>query len=241
MPFPPKHWLASPVAARVVPFAVFILLTFFQNDFGPAGRFWIYLGKTVAGAWMLFLVRKLIPEFRWKISPSAVVAGVAVFLIWVGLDPYYPHLKEASDLVKGWFGSAPTVKNPPNVDTWNPHLVFGAGSGLAWFFVVVRILGSALVVPPLEEIFYRSFLYRYVVDPQFERIPLGTVHRGALVVTALIFGLSHDQWLAGILCAAIYQGLVCYHRRLGDAITAHAITNLLLGAWVVYRDAWHFW
>jgi len=29
--------------------------------------------------------------------------------------------------------------------------------------------------------------------------------------------------------------------RLGDAMTAHAITNFLLGAWIVWRGAWHFW
>ncbi|MBO4545513.1 MAG: CPBP family intramembrane metalloprotease, partial [Verrucomicrobia bacterium] len=61
------------------------------------------------------------------------------------------------------------------------------------------------------------------------------------VVVSVIFGLVHQEWLAGILCGLVYQGLVCYKGRLGDAITAHGITNLLLGIWVVWRGAWNFW
>ena len=60
-------------------------------------------------------------------------------------------------------------------------------------------------------------------------------------MTSVVFGLEHREWLAGILCGFAYQGLVCWKNRLGDAITAHAITNALLGGWVVWRGAWHFW
>jgi CAAX prenyl protease-like protein len=63
----------------------------------------------------------------------------------------------------------------------------------------------------------------------------------ALVVTSLVFGFAHHEWLAGIVCGLIYQGLVLRKGRLGDAMTAHAITNFLLGVWVIYRGAWHFW
>jgi CAAX prenyl protease-like protein len=61
------------------------------------------------------------------------------------------------------------------------------------------------------------------------------------LVTAAVFGLSHYQWLAGILCGMAYQGLVLRKNRLGDAMTAHAITNFLLSIWVVWRGAWQFW
>ena len=61
------------------------------------------------------------------------------------------------------------------------------------------------------------------------------------MVTPTLFGFEHSQWLAGILCGFAYQGLVIWKQRLGDAVTAHAITNLLLGLWVVWRGAWQFW
>jgi CAAX prenyl protease-like protein len=90
-------------------------------------------------------------------------------------------------------------------------------------------------------VFYRSFLYRYLISPEFERIPLNRVHGAALLLGAVLFAFTHQQWLAAILCSLAYQGLVLRKNRLGDAMTAHAITNFLLAIWVVARSAWQFW
>jgi uncharacterized protein len=98
------------------------------------------------------------------------------------------------------------------------------------------------VVPPLEEVFYRSFLYRMFVKNDFRAMPLGQFHGLSFVVTSALFGLMHpDRWLAGIFCGLAYQWLVVHKNRLGDAMTAHAITNFLLGLWVVWKGAWSFW
>lgn len=226
----------SPLVARVAPFVVFVALTACQGSVGgEAGRYWIYLAKTLVGAWLLWTVRQVVTEMRWKISWEAVVVGLVVFVVWVGLDGIVPTQQQL--WVKLGLSKAPTVIAPQ----WNPFQEFGDGSVLAWLFVAVRILGSTLVVPPLEEIFYRSFLYRWIAKPDFQSVPLGSFSGKSFAITALIFGLAHNEWLAGILCAAAYQGLVCWKGRLGDAMTAHAITNLLLGGWVVWKNAWHFW
>ncbi len=213
---------ASPLLARALPFVVFLVLTSAQGWFGEAGRYWIYAGKTLVGAWLVWLVRPYVAELKWNVSWEAIVAGVAVFALWVGLEPYYPKLG--------------TPGKP-----WNPHLAFGTGSALAWFFVVVRIVGSSVVVPPIEEVFYRSFIYRYLVRQEFMTVPLGAFSWMPFLVTSAVFGLAHFEWVPGILCGMIYQGLVCGKKRLGDAMTAHAITNLLLGLWVAGRGAWQFW
>jgi CAAX prenyl protease-like protein len=103
-------------------------------------------------------------------------------------------------------------------------------------------VGSSLVVPPIEEVFYRSFLYRYFVRINFLTMPLGQFHGLSFVVTSSIFGLMHpDRWVAGILCGLAYQGLTIRKNRVGDAMSAHAITNFLLGVWVVWKGAWSFW
>ena len=107
--------------------------------------------------------------------------------------------------------------------------------------MVTRILGSTLVVPPLEEVFYRSFLYRYIAKPDFLSVPLNRFLLWPFLATAAVIRFSHFQWLAGILCGMAYQWLVLRKNRLGDAMTAHAITNFLLGVWVVWRGAWQFW
>ncbi len=125
--------------------------------------------------------------------------------------------------------------------TGNPNEQFGENSALAWFFIVVHILGMTFVVPPLEEVFYRSFLYRYIANQNFLSVPLNKFLPFPFFATAIVFGFSHNEWLAGILCGAAYQWLVIRKNRLGDAMTAHAITNFLLGVWIVWRGAWHFW
>jgi hypothetical protein len=224
-----------PAIARVAPFVVFLALTFSQEWFGEAGRYWVYLAKTLVGAAMVLMLRPVILEMRWKASWEAVVVGVVVFVIWVGLDGIVPAQKEL--WVK--LGLSRTPATAPAA--WNPFTQFGHGAELAWFFIYVRILGSSLVVPMIEEVFYRSFLYRWIARPDFASVPLGEFRWKPFVFTALLFGFAHNEWLAGILCAALYQWLVCRRKRLGDAMTAHLITNLLLGAWVVWRGAWHFW
>jgi CAAX prenyl protease-like protein len=105
----------------------------------------------------------------------------------------------------------------------------------------VRTLGSTLVVPPLEEVFWRSFLYRFLVKTNFQEMPFNRMHWLSFVVTSTLFGLEHFQWLAGILCGMVYQFLVIRKNRLGDAIVAHAITNFLLSIWVLWKGAWSFW
>lgn len=217
-----KKFEASPVAARVAPFILFVALTACQGQLGESSRYWFYLAKTLVGAWLLWVVWPVVKEMRWAFSWEAVVVGVAVFAMWVGLDKFYPK-----------WGNAGLP--------WNPHSQFGQGTALAWFFIVVRFVGPSLIVPPLEEVFYRSFLYRYIIKPDFLAVPLGTFHWMAFLATSALFGITHYQWLAGILCGFAYQGLVCRKKRLGDAMTAHAITNFLLGLWVVRNGAWHFW
>jgi CAAX protease family protein len=217
-----EKFQGSPIYARVAPFVIFLLLTFGQGQFGPASAYWFYLAKTLVGVWLIWEMRPFVSEMRWAVSWEAVVVGVGVCVMWVGIDGFYPKI-----------GPGGTV--------WDPNEQFGAGSALAWTFIAARILGSTFVVPPLEEVFYRSFLYRYFVRTDFQEMPLGRFHATSFIVTSVIFGFEHSQWLAGILCGLAYQGLVLRKNRLGDVMTAHAITNFLLGVWVVWQGAWKFW
>jgi hypothetical protein len=212
-----------PDLARLTPLAVFCALTAAQGRFGVASNYWGYLLKTVVGAWMVWELRPCLTEARWKLSWEAVAVGVAVFALWVGLDGHYRRLGKTHE-------------------SWNVEKQFGAGSAAAWSWILVRLTGSSLVVPPIEEVFYRSFLYRYIIQPHFWEVPFSRFQPLAFFSTAAVFGLSHPPfWLAGILCGLAYQGLALYKNRLGDAMTAHGVTNFLLGLWVVWRGAWHFW
>jgi len=212
----------SPAVARVAPFLIFVLLTACQGNFGVASAYWFYLAKTIVGVWLIWEMRPFVSEMRWAISWEAVAVGILIFAVWVGLDKFYPKIFHL-------------------IATGNPNEVFGNGSALAWFFIGVHILGMTFVVPPLEEVFYRSFLYRFIASPNFLSVPLNKYLPLPFFATAIVFGIAHNEWLAGILCGAAYQWLVLRKNRLGDAMIAHAFTNFLLGLWIVWKADWHFW
>lgn len=224
-----KRMAASPEFARFVPFLIFCAITTAGGlDLGANWKFWLYAAKVFVGAWLVWEMRPFVTEMRWAISWEAVVVGVAIFVVWVGLNPYYPMnqllFKDTKESI------------------WNPFLRFGDGALIAWVLVVVRIIGMTLVVPPLEEVFYRSLFYRYLIKYDFQKVALGHFDGVALTIVATTFGFMHFQWLAGIICGVAYQWLVIRKGRLGDAMTAHAITNFLLGVYVVWKGgtAWKF-
>ena len=219
----------SPVFVRAAPFLIFYGLTLARGFFSEREQYWLYLVKTLVAAWMIWDFRRYIMEMRWKFSWEAVVVGIVVFVMWVGLGPLLNMLGVSSQWIEIRAGAKSS----------NPFTVFSAW--LAWMFIIIRIVGSSVVVPPLEEVFFRSFVYRYIAKPDFQLVPIGQFFWTPFIVTSVLFGFEHVQWFAGILCGFAYQGLVCWKKRLGDAITAHAITNFLLGIWVVHKGAWHFW
>ena len=125
MNFLRTQFRASPIHARVLPYVIILILTFVQDSFEGPLRYWLYLVKMLVGAWCIWEVRALIPEMRWAVSWEAVLVGVLVCLMWVGLDPYYGKVQF---LVKA--GAL-----------WNPFKEFGEKSAMGWLFAVVRIIG----------------------------------------------------------------------------------------------------
>ena len=225
MNFLKQQLRASPIHARMVPYVVIVALTVFGDSMNGPLRFWMYAIKMLVGAYCIWQVRDITTEVRWAFSWQAVVVGVFICFIWVAMDPYYP--KNEIVMKKG--------------TPWNPFTEFGANSLQAWFFVAVRTFGSAIIVPPIEEAFFRSFVYRWGVRMDFTEMSMRQFHLLSLVVTSSLFGMIHYQWIPGILCGLAFQGLVLRKGRLGDAMLAHGITNFLLGIWIVYNRAWQFW
>lgn len=164
--------------------------------------------------------RELVPSARVIIP--AVVVGLAVFTLWVGLDRWIPY---------------------PHMGSRVAFDPFTALRDRRWAaaFIVVRFYGLVLMVPVMEELFMRSFLLRYFTNPRFREVPMGTYSAGAFGIVAALSAASHPEWLVAALAAAAYGLFLTATRSLFAVVLAHAATNLALGIYVVTTGEWRYW
>jgi len=240
MSSPNPSILAEPAVPRVLPLIVYLLIPALGSKLLPHPDYWLYVIKVAVVAGLVIWFRPRLPELRWSFSWIAVAVGFGIAVVWEVLSRQVPGLERLYEhvvhLVTG--KELPPAKPP---EAWTPLTVFKEAPALAYFFIAIRVLARSLLVPLFEEVFYRSFVYRYIISAKFDTLPLTTRHAGAWLATSALFAVAHpDQWLPGFLCGAAYQWLVIRSGRLGDAILAHAITNGALSAWVIYRGTWDF-
>ncbi len=213
--------------ARILPFITYIFFILVADLLGRLGwnvhdLRWLYAVKISAVMLMLFIFRRHYTELRdarigLGAAIAALVTGTVVLVLWVSLDA-------------DWM----IIGSP---DGFNPV----TDGRIDWLMVAVRIFGAALVVPVMEELFWRSFLMRWIDDADFEKVEPAKVSLKALVVTVLLFGFEHNLWLAGIVAGAAFSVLYVRHRTLWSPVLAHALTNGLLGIWIVYTGNWTYW
>jgi len=116
-----------------------------------------------------------------------------------------------------------------------------AEGGLDWPLIVLRIAGAARLVPVMEELFWRSFLMRWLQAPVFEAVPPRGVGLRAVVLSTFVFVLAHTLWLAAAVAGLAYAWLYIRSGKLWVAVIAHGVTNAALGVWVVATGNWQFW
>lgn len=156
-----------------------------------------------------------------------LLGGLLVLALWI--------LPEFSDFYRTWcvwpLGSLPAVSTKPS--PYDPAVC-------EWSLTIAKLLGSAFVIAPVEELFFRSFLYRRLQARDFTAVPHGTFDLSAFLWTVFLFTLEHDRPLAAALCAVVY-GLLYLRCGLLAAIVAHVTTNLLLAIYVIQSGQWGFW
>jgi hypothetical protein len=112
---------------------------------------------------------------------------------------------------------------------------------LLYLLIFFRLLGAVIVVPIFEELFWRSFALRWLIDENFSAVPIGTFTWFSASAVILAFGFEHHRWLAGIFAGLLYHALLYYKKDLSACVIAHAVTNLLLGIYVLLTQQWSFW
>lgn len=187
-----------------------------------APEYWIFPAQTLlCGAALIWFWRQY--DFgRVRRLAFVCLIAVLVFLLWIAPQAF--------------FGFA------PRPDGFNPDL-FATNPAAYWSTVLLRFVRLVVVVPLVEEIFWRGFLLRYFVDEQFERVPFGSFSWLSFAVVTVGFTLAHStaDWPAAVVTGALYN-LVAYRTRsLGACVLAHGLTNLLLGLWIMQSRQWGFW
>jgi CAAX prenyl protease-like protein len=212
---------------RILPFAAY--LSFFlvgdvlaRLGVDAASLRWLYAVKVMLVAGLLALFWREYSELKVKAMSATVVltalaAGVAVFFLWINLHA-------------GWMVIGESAGFDPRTN-----------GAIDWPLVAIRIAGAALVVPVMEELFWRSFVMRWIDKPDFLSLDPAQAGLRGFCISVVLFGFEHNLWLAGIVAGVAYSVLFMRHRTIWSPILAHAVTNGMLGAWVVMTGAWSYW
>jgi hypothetical protein len=216
--------------AHVIPFALFMALLALRGAAPVDGSWgfdtrWLYALQTLAVGAALFVLWRHYGELFRQNLPSprewllCLAVGLVVFVLWINLDASWMLLGES------------TASFVPT-DT---------SGRLDWPLIAFRLAGAALVVPLMEELFWRSFLMRWIDRPIFESVDPQTVSLKAVVLSTFVFTLAHTQWLAAVVAGLVYAWIYRHTGKLWTAVAAHAVTNAALGAWVIRTGNWSFW
>jgi CAAX prenyl protease-like protein len=175
-----------------------------------------------------FVSRNAIPRRATAALASAAV-GVAVFVIWIAPDVLFgPGYRQHWLFTNPLMGAA--VSSAPEALKHN------------WWFVFLRVLGCTALVPVVEELFWRGWLMRWLANSDFEKVPLGAYVPSAFWIVAILFASEHGPyWEVGLAAGIIYNWWLMRTKSLADCMVAHAVTNGLLSAYVLFTGHWQYW
>lgn len=220
--------MRHPAIPYVAPFALYICLLA-VGGFLPIGIGVHYPIRIVAVAVLLWFVSR--PVLDWKPGNpiASVLLGTAVFLIWIGPDVLAPEYRQhwlLQNSISGRVESSVPVAIRNDLG-----------------FIIFRVIGCAVIVPIVEELFWRGWLARWLVNSEdFRRAPLGAYTASAFWIGSILFASEHGPfWDVGLLAGIAYNWWMIRTRNLADCILAHATTNGLLSIYVLATDNWVYW
>lgn len=217
----------NPTARYVGPFVTFLVLLVLLRYLPPPdlpGQVFFVLAVAV----VIYFVAWPVVDLKVRRIGSTFGIGVLVFLIWIApdlLSSSYRHLWLFDNSITGHpaSGLSSVAQSQPAV----------------LFFRAVR---ATLIVPIVEELFWRAWLMRWLISPKFEEVPLGAWSAQSFWIVALLFASEHGSfWDVGLAAGIVYNWWMLRTRSLGDLILAHAVTNGCLCAYVIAFGKWEYW
>ncbi len=213
-------------AGYIAPFLAFVGIMALERVV-PLPPQWLYLARFLIVATLIATLSWPYLSFRPSYPLASIVVGVAVFVIWVAPDVLfgYRHFWLFENSLTG--AAATTL--PP-----------GLKSNIG--FIVLRTISSAMLVPILEELFWRGWMMRWLIDNNFLSVPLGKYGPSAFWIVAILFASEHGPyWEVGLAAGIAYNWWIIRTRNLADCILAHGVTNAVLAAYVLVTGQWQYW
>ncbi|MBV9612257.1 MAG: CAAX prenyl protease-related protein [Acidobacteriaceae bacterium] len=223
-----ESWLEdNPSFRYVAPFVIFLVFLALGPSL-PLPATWeaplrvILLGAVCYICWPREI--SLRPR-AWLLS---TLLGVAVFFLWIGPDVLFPGYRQSvlfSNVLFGHEGSS--LPQDQLQSTWL----------LAW-----RTARAVVIVPIVEELFWRAWLMRWLIKTDFRRVPLGAYAPLAFWLTAILFASEHGPyWDVGLITGVIYNWWMTRTKSVADCILMHAVTNAVLSGYVMATAQWQYW
>ena len=167
-------------------------------------------------------------DFRVVNWAGSGAVGLAIFALWIAPDllfPGYRHSILFENAVTGKIGRS-----------------FGPGALADPLVLGLRGLRAVVIVPIVEELFWRGWLMRWLIEPKFENVRLGTYTAASFWVVAVLFASEHGPyWDVGLAAGILFNLWMIRTRSLGDLILSHAVANLSLSAYVIAAGKWEYW
>jgi hypothetical protein len=207
--------------------APMVLLLAFLPMRGMIGPIEYPLQAAVLSAFLWWSSRHII-SFKTVNLLGSIALGAAVFFLWIGPDVLIPGWRSH------WLFSNSLVGQPGSTvaPEWRSD----------WLVLISRTIKAAVLVAIIEELFWRGWLMRWLIKPEFESIPLGTYGVQAFWGVAVLFALEHGSyWEVGLLTGIVYNWWMIRTKSLGDMFVVHGVTNLLLSLYVIFYGQWQYW
>jgi len=184
--------------------------------------YWIMPLQAILCGWILWLFRD---TYRLRAPKQLIFTtfiGILVFIIWVAPQAFLGF--------------------DPRTDGFQVDEVT-SNTGLQLLLLSLRFIRLVIVVPFLEELFWRGFLLRYFVNDHFWKVAVGRTNAFGFVAVTILFALAHSEAdrPAALLTSALYNIVFLKTRSVASCILAHAITNLALGIYIMVTKQWGFW
>lgn len=212
----------------IAPFAVFMIWLAVGPSLGLPQPWESIARVGVLAAVLLTISRDVVFSLRIRHPLASIALGVAVCAMWVAPDQLIPGWRDHWIFTNSVTGKV-TTSIPP--EEFANLLV-----------VVLRVVRAALLVPILEELFWRGWLPRWLIDNDFARVPLGSFNTIGYVGTAVLFASEHGPfWEVGLACGLIYNWYMWKTRSLGDLVLVHGVTNLALSGFVLVTGQYAYW